>query len=208
MRRRQSASQMTLILGAVFIWLCFSGSMMWWNWGQEEPKAEPPPSPKPSHKEAKKPLPEPNQQPFSGEAKSSGDKARQVADRFIRAYLSYDAKHPEKKLKEMRPYLSSFMAEGWKAPDQPLGIKEAKVIEVQVKETTENEVAQETGRFYWEVKTETETVFDHGGKEKNWTLYEVVVGQEGGKWVVEEVTPIGDAGAEPLQLGGAEAEEE
>ncbi|QKI80589.1 hypothetical protein [Kroppenstedtia eburnea] len=205
MSRRGSASRKVLFLGAAFVWLCIS-VVMFWGSGEEE--AEPKP---PSTKE-KAALPEePNQEPFEAEgtdavvkedeAEQAREETKQVAARFIRAYLSFDAKDPEKKLKEVRPYLSSTMAEGWEGLDYPDGIKKAKVLKV---ETAAG--AEDVGDWVWTVKAQTETTFDRGGAEKAWSMYEVVVGIEDDKWVVEEVNPGGDAGAEPLQIGGIEEE--
>ncbi|MDA8353667.1 MAG: hypothetical protein M0Z65_10910 [Firmicutes bacterium] len=204
-RQRSAFRKRVLFLGAVFIWLCIS-VVMFWGSGEEEVEPKPP-----SAKGKAELSEEPKQDLFEAEgtdevvkedeAEQARTETKQVVARFIRAYLSFDAKDPEKKLKEMRPYLSSTMAEGWEGLDYPDGIKKAKVLKV---ETAAG--AEDVGDWVWTVKAQTETTFDRGGAEKDWSLYEVVVGKERDKWVVEEVNPGGDAGAEPLQIGGIEEE--
>lgn len=205
-RQRSASRKWVLFLGAVFIWLCISVVMFWGSGEEAEPN---PPSPSAKEKAA---LPEdPNQEPFEAkgtdevvkenEAEQAREETKQVAARFIRAYLSFDSKKPDQKVKEMRPYLSSTLAEGWEGLDHPDGIKKANVLKV---ETAVG--AEDVGGWVWTVKAQTETTFDRGGAEKAWSMYEVVVGKERDKWVVEEVNPSGDAGAEPLQIGGIEEE--
>lgn len=143
-----------------------------------------------------------NEEDLEVQGEEEKKETKTVADQFIRSYLSYDDKKPDQKVKEMSQYLSQRMKESWKEPDIPDGVKQAKVKIVEfLPETTQKE-----GRFFYSVKAQVETVFSDGESEKAWSLYGVVVGQEEGRWVIEGVGPIGDAGAEPLELGGKEDE--
>lgn len=120
-----------------------------------------------------------------------------MAEQFIRAYLSYDSKKPDQKLKEMNRYLSHQMKESLEEPDIPDGVEKGEVIAVEfLPEST-----QKGSRFFWAVKTQVETKFSDDRTEKAWTLHGVIVEKEEDRWVIVEVGPIGDAGAEPLELG-------
>lgn len=110
--------------------------------------------------------------------------AESTAVNFIKAYHSYDAKHPDEYLKKSKKYMTSDLYDFYKQLPKRGTLDQTKVV---VKDTSATpgdfqEIAQ-----IWNVDVTSEDTDSNGKKKSNVTPYSIQVQKMNGEWLVSGV---------------------
>ncbi len=160
-----------------------------WGWGQQEDA----PSSDPLAKTDAQPGPTSEKQPSQSDSPVTADdreEAQPIAKKFVEAYLAQGPKEKAEFLKEADPWMTdSLQSEIEEDPARPVG-----PVKVQSTEATEVQDYQreQSGQVVWNVWA---TVPKENGTYE--VVYEVILSQEKGDWLVQEVNQV-----EYPELGG------